>query len=122
MFDADAGCQIAILYLKACFSIFQWLKDVKRFHIFLRCLNRTCKPRATEPEPDSKLGTLTCVFSLHREGKQQLRSWRRQHEAWKTGMGTSRFWWVGSMGVSENVVYPKKPNGFADHYPYEKWL
>ena len=26
------------------------------------------------------------------------------------------------MGVSENVVYPKKPNGFADHYPYEKWL
>ena len=26
------------------------------------------------------------------------------------------------VGVSENVVYPKKPNGFADHYPYEKWL
>ena len=26
------------------------------------------------------------------------------------------------MGVSENVVYPKKPNGFADHDPYEKWL
>ena len=25
-------------------------------------------------------------------------------------------------GVSENVVYPEKPNGFADHYPYEKWL
>ena len=22
------------------------------------------------------------------------------------------------MGVSENVVYPEKPNGFADHYPY----
>ena len=22
------------------------------------------------------------------------------------------------MGVSENVVYPNKPNGFADHYPY----
>ena len=21
-------------------------------------------------------------------------------------------------GVSENVVYPEKPNGFADHYPY----
>ena len=20
------------------------------------------------------------------------------------------------------VVYPEKPNGFADHYPYEKWL
>ena len=26
------------------------------------------------------------------------------------------------MGVSENVVYPIAPNGFADHYPYEKWL
>ena len=26
------------------------------------------------------------------------------------------------MGVSENVVYPIFPNGFADHYPYEKWL
>ena len=26
------------------------------------------------------------------------------------------------MGVSENVVYYPKPNGFADHYPYEKWL
>jgi len=23
------------------------------------------------------------------------------------------------MGVSENVVYPFLPNGFADHYPYE---
>jgi hypothetical protein len=22
------------------------------------------------------------------------------------------------MGVSENVVYPFLPNGFADHYPY----
>ena len=25
------------------------------------------------------------------------------------------------MGVSENVVYPIVPNGFDDHYPYEKW-
>ena len=24
------------------------------------------------------------------------------------------------MGVSENVVYPKKTNGFADHYPVFK--
>ena len=22
------------------------------------------------------------------------------------------------LGVSENVVYPEKPNGLADHYPY----
>jgi hypothetical protein len=22
------------------------------------------------------------------------------------------------LGVSENVVYPFLPNGFADHYPY----
>jgi ABC-type protease/lipase transport system fused ATPase/permease subunit len=27
-----------------------------------------------------------------------------------------------NMGLSENVVYPKKPNGFADHYPYFLWL
>ena len=26
------------------------------------------------------------------------------------------------MGLSENVVYPIVPNGFADHYPHEKWL
>ena len=26
------------------------------------------------------------------------------------------------MALSENVVYPEKPNGFADHYPVSKWL
>jgi len=26
------------------------------------------------------------------------------------------------MGVSENVVYPFLPNGFADHHPVFKWL
>ena len=26
------------------------------------------------------------------------------------------------MGVSENRQNPFLPNGFADHYPYEKWL
>ena len=26
------------------------------------------------------------------------------------------------MGLSENVVYSEKPNGFADHYPVSKWL
>ena len=26
------------------------------------------------------------------------------------------------MGLSENVGKTPKPNGFADHYPYEKWL
>ena len=29
---------------------------------------------------------------------------------------------IFQMGVSENVVYPIVPNGFADHYPYEKCL
>ena len=24
--------------------------------------------------------------------------------------------------MSENRLNPEKPNGFADHYPYEKWL
>ena len=34
-------------------------------------------------------------------------------------------WWydmIWDMGVSENVVYPIVPNGFADHYPVFKWL
>ena len=26
------------------------------------------------------------------------------------------------VGVSENRLNPIVPNGFADHYPYEKWL
>ena len=26
------------------------------------------------------------------------------------------------LGVSENRLNPIVPNGFADHYPYEKWL
>ena len=26
------------------------------------------------------------------------------------------------MGLSENRLNPIVPNGFADHYPYEKWL
>ena len=26
------------------------------------------------------------------------------------------------MALSENRLNPEKPNGFADHYPYEKWL
>ena len=36
---------------------------------------------------------------------------------------SSRCLWIWIyMGVSENVVYPIVPNGFADHYPYIKWL
>ena len=35
---------------------------------------------------------------------------------------SSMFYSYTDMGVSENVVYPIVPNGFADHYPYEKWL
>ena len=29
---------------------------------------------------------------------------------------------INDPGVSENVVYPIVPNGFADHYPVFKWL
>ena len=29
---------------------------------------------------------------------------------------------IKHMGVSENRLNPIVPNGFADHYPYEKWL
>ena len=31
-------------------------------------------------------------------------------------------WLLKYMAVSEYVVYPIVPNGFADHYPYEQWL
>jgi hypothetical protein len=31
---------------------------------------------------------------------------------------TSRFIAESQLGVSENVVYPFLPNGFADLYPY----
>ena len=27
-----------------------------------------------------------------------------------------------NLGLSENRLNPEKPNGFADHYPYTKWL
>ena len=30
--------------------------------------------------------------------------------------------WIPHMALSENVVYPCQPNGFADHYPVFKWL
>ena len=30
--------------------------------------------------------------------------------------------YISYMGLSENVVYPEKPNGFHDHYPVSKWL
>ena len=29
---------------------------------------------------------------------------------------------LNNMGLSENRLNPIVPNGFADHYPYEKWL
>ena len=35
-------------------------------------------------------------------------------------MESDGIWW--NLGLSENVVYPEKPNGFADHYPIFKWL
>ena len=40
-----------------------------------------------------------------------------QHTLAQLNTSSSRY-----MGVSENVVYPEKPNGFADHYPVSKWL
>ena len=40
-----------------------------------------------------------------------------------SGVPTSNgFLIIVHMGVSENVVYYPKPNGFADHYPVFKWL
>ena len=38
------------------------------------------------------------------------------HDFWARPDKTRSF--AADMGVSENVVYPFLPNGFADHYPY----
>ena len=47
------------------------------------------------------------------------------HKPTMTGVPKSHYinmvmtWgWFIHMGLSENVVYPIVPNGFADHYPY----
>ena len=37
-------------------------------------------------------------------------------------MGFNGFLGGNLVGLSENVEKTPKPNGFADHYPYEKWL
>ena len=42
----------------------------------------------------------------------------RNHRHWCTGADQA----VMFLGVSENRLKTPKPNGFADHYPYEKWL
>ena len=50
---------------------------------------------------------------------------QRQWNDKKRSSDRSEFPWSSLnsiLGVSENVVYPIVPNGFADHYPYEKWL
>ena len=54
---------------------------------------------------------------------------RRQLQAhsrmWDVGCGCDLAAWNHNepdMGVSENREHPIVPNGFADHYPYEKWL
>ena len=42
----------------------------------------------------------------------------------KAHVGLFRMSWINldHLGLSENVVYPIVPNGFADHYPVFKWL
>ena len=52
---------------------------------------------------------------------QRLLGWNDQLELWRISTAKRNIK-KKQMGVSENVVYPIVPNGFADHYPYEKWL
>ena len=65
---------------------------------------------AAVPTPDPKGFRASCSASAE---KTVLRS-RMSRDV----KGNKAF----HLDVSENVVYPEKPNGFADHYPYEKWL
>ena len=57
----------------------------------------------------------------------QSRNWIQQTVDWNMievnyGEKSSKPCLIWYMGVSENVVYPIVPNGFADHYPVFKWL
>ena len=56
-------------------------------------------------------------WNLGREHSGIVTMWSR---IWVCPGGPSKM--TISMGLFENIVYPEKPNGFADHYPYEKWL
>ena len=50
--------------------------------------------------------------------------WRNTMEN-KPGMLTNDSWLKGCSPIGfvwKCIVYPEKPNGFADHDPYEKWL
>ena len=46
--------------------------------------------------------------------------WHKHH--YRTNLTVTHIHRTKTLGLSENVVYPIVPNGFADHYPYEKWL
>lgn len=111
------------------------IQDVKRFHIFLRCSIEHASHAQMNLNLIGNWGPWH-VFSLLSEGKQQwwgdqrwfttkrvsklnlwvqqrclgrfLRSWRRQHESWKTGMESPGFcgWdmdvlvWINGRGPS----------------------
>ena len=60
---------------------------------------RVCGSIASTHPSSSRLGSPTCPVL---EKTQLLAMWRI----------------FCQVGVSENVVYPFLPNGFADHYPY----
>ena len=60
------------------------------------------QPRAEFPSPASIVGA-----TQDENRREDLMLW---------------LWWGKQLGLSENVVYPKKTSGFADHYPYKKWL
>ena len=70
-------------------------------------------------------------MSLHAIHFEDLGQWYSMHIMGKygpfqsttcIGIAKSRVSESGQLGVSENVVYPIVPNGFADHYPVFKWL
>ena len=72
-----------------------------------------------QPAPWKQTRTLVALYPVVPGQKKVVvhGKWRFVWE-WKSFSGGLPF----HIWVCLKIVYPEKPNGFADHYPYEKWL
>ena len=62
---------------------------------------------------------LVCGHDIHRSAVSlpHARTWApEKNDSWSLFSEWDSIW------VCLKIVYPEKPNGFADHYPVSKWL
>ena len=59
---------------------------------------------------------LVCVFKLDMDQWDDAPK-KKSEDFWTGGQRAPARELLLHLGLSENVVYPEKPNGFADHYP-----